>query len=288
VLPAGIGRFGTLAIYAAIAVNGVVRAFLAPVYMSLFARVLKREQFPRGAGISSVVMQTGLVLGPALGGILVAWGGKTTAYLIAAIFAAAAADRRRHAACLRAPAARRTRAGVQEHWRGPALRLQHAGSSGGAGAGHVLGAVRRRGGLLPAFINEILHLGPEALGLLRASPAAGAVLMGLYLARHPLQRHAGRVLLLAVAGFRPVHHRIRTVAAPVASALMLMLSGMCDGVSVVLRSTILQLATPDHMRGGCRRSTASSSDRPTNWGHSSPAWPLDCWAWCPPSFSAAA
>jgi MFS family permease len=146
VLPAGIGRFGTLAIYAAIAVNGVVRAFLAPVYMSLFARVLKREQFPRGAGISSVVMQTGLVLGPALGGILVAWGGKTTAYLIAAIFAACRRHRRRHAACLRAPAARRTRAGVQEHWRGPALRLQHAGSSGGAGTGHVLGAVRRRGG----------------------------------------------------------------------------------------------------------------------------------------------
>jgi MFS family permease len=91
VLPAGIGSFGTLTIYAAIAVNGVVRAFLAPVYMSLFARVLKREQFPRGAGVSSVVMQTGLVLGPALGGVLVAWGGKTAAYLVAAFFAAAAA-----------------------------------------------------------------------------------------------------------------------------------------------------------------------------------------------------
>ena len=64
VLPAGAGGFGTLVIYAAIAVNGVVRAFLAPVYMSLFARVLKREQFARGAGVSSVVMQTGLVLGP--------------------------------------------------------------------------------------------------------------------------------------------------------------------------------------------------------------------------------
>jgi MFS family permease len=90
-LPAGTSWFGTLTIYAAIAVNGVVRAFLAPVYMSLFARVLKREQFARGAGVSSVVMQTGLVLGPAAGGLLVAWGGKTSAYLVAAAFAAAAA-----------------------------------------------------------------------------------------------------------------------------------------------------------------------------------------------------
>ncbi|MGO4781629.1 MFS transporter, partial [Lysobacter sp. 2RAB21] len=59
--------------------------------MSLFARVLKREHFARGSGISSVVMQTGLVLGPALGGALVAWGGKTSAYLVAAGFALAGA-----------------------------------------------------------------------------------------------------------------------------------------------------------------------------------------------------
>ena len=55
--------------------------------------------------------------------------------------------------------------------------------------------------LLPAFISDILHYGPEALGILRAAPAAGAVLVGLWLARHPPQRHAGRLLLCAVAGF---------------------------------------------------------------------------------------
>ena len=77
-------------IYAAIALTGMVRSFLSPVYNSLFAWVLPRGQFGRGAGIGSVVFQLGLVLGPAIGGILVGWAGKTTAYAVAAAFAIAA------------------------------------------------------------------------------------------------------------------------------------------------------------------------------------------------------
>lgn len=249
VLPAGVDGFGTLTIYAAIAVNGVVRAFLAPVYMSLFARVLKREQFPRGAGISSVVMQAGLVLGPALGGVLVAWGGKTTAYLVAAFFAAAAA--------IAVISLRVTEPPLPTE-RAPVFKSIGEGLRFVFNTQVVLGAQALDmfsvlfGGavaLLPAFISEILHYGPEALGLLRAAPAAGAVLMGLYLARHPLQQHAGRVLLIAVAGFGLCIIGFALSRHLWLSALMLMLSGMCDGVSVVLRSTILQLATPDHMRG---------------------------------------
>ncbi|MFC3815813.1 MFS transporter [Lysobacter sp. GCM10012299] len=249
VLPAGIAGFGTLTIYAAIAVNGVVRAFLAPVYMSLFARVLKREQFARGAGVSSVVMQTGLVMGPAMGGLLVAWGGKTAAYLVAAGFALAAAI---------AVIAVRVTEPPRPAERAPVFKSIGEGLRFVFNTQVVLGAQALDmfsvlfGGavaLLPAFINEILHYGPEALGLLRAAPAAGAVLVGIYLARRPLQRHAGRVLLVAVAGFGLCIIGFALSRHLWLSALMLMLSGMCDGVSVVLRSTILQLATPDHMRG---------------------------------------
>lgn len=249
IVPAGIGRFETLLIYAAIAVNGVVRAFFAPVYMSLLARVLKREQFPRGAGISSVVMQTGLVLGPALGGLLIAWGGKTTAYLAAAVFAAAASV---------AIITLRVTEPPLPSERAPIFKSIGEGLRFVFNTQVVLGAQALDmfsvlfGGavaLLPAFISEILHYGPEALGLLRAAPAAGAVLIGLYLARRPLQRHAGRVLLVAVAGFGLCMIGFALSRQLWLSALMLMLSGMCDGVSVVLRSTILQLATPDHMRG---------------------------------------
>ncbi len=241
--------FGTLTIYAAIAINGVVRAFLGPVYQALFARVLKREDFARGAGVGSVVMQTGLVFGPALGGGLIAWQGLTFTYLVAAAFAAAAAVA---IANLRVsePALPADRAPVFKSI-GEGLRFVFNNQI-------VLGAQALDmfsvlfGGavaMLPAFIHDILHYGPEALGILRAAPAAGAVLMGLWLARHPPQRNAGRLLLYAVAGFGLCIIGFALSRQLWLSALFLMASGMCDGVSVVLRSTILQLSTPDHLRG---------------------------------------
>ena len=87
----GLATDGTWPIYAAIAVGGVGRSFLGPVYNALFARALKREQFARGAGMGSVVFQAGLVLGPAIGGLLVGAAGKSVAYALAAGFAIAAA-----------------------------------------------------------------------------------------------------------------------------------------------------------------------------------------------------
>jgi MFS family permease len=226
-----------------------VRVFFAPVYMSLLARVLKRADYPRGAGVSSVVMQSGLVLGPALGGLLVAWGGKTSAYLVAAVFAVAAAV---------AVITLRVTEPPLPSERAPVFKSIGEGLRFVFNTQVVLGAQALDmfsvlfGGavaLLPAFIKDVLHYGPEALGLLRAAPAAGAVIIGVYLARHPLQRHAGRALLIAVAGFGACIIGFALSRELWISALFLMMSGMCDGVSVVLRSTILQLATPDHMRG---------------------------------------
>jgi len=241
--------FGTWTIYAAIALNGVVRAFLAPVHTALFARVLPREQYARGAGVSSVVMQTGLVLGPALGGVLVAWGGKTLSYLVAAAFAAAAAIA---VATLRVtePKAPAERAPVFKSI-GEGLRFvfNHQIVLGAQALDMFSVLFGGAVALLPAFISDILQAGPEALGVLRAAPAAGAVLVGLWMARHPPQQHAGRLLLYAVAGFGVCIIGFALSEWFWLSALLLMLSGACDGVSVVLRSTILQLATPDHMRG---------------------------------------
>ncbi|MGH8077491.1 MAG: MFS transporter [Lysobacter sp.] len=241
--------YGTLTIYAAVAIGGLVRAFFAPVNMSLFARVLKRDEFARGAGISSVVMQTGLVLGPALGGILIAWSGKTTAYLVAAGFAAAAAIAIITLRVTEPPAPTERAPIFKSIGEGLRFVFNHQ---------IVLGALALDmfsvlfGGavaLLPAFIAEILHYGPEALGILRAAPAAGAVVAGLWLARRPPQRHAGRLLLMAVAGFGVCIIGFALSRSLWLSVAMLMLSGLCDGVSVVLRSTVLQLVTPDHMRG---------------------------------------
>jgi hypothetical protein len=103
--------------------------------------------------------------------------------------------------------------------------------------------------LLPAFITDILHAGPEALGILRAAPAAGSIMVALWLSRRPPEQGAGHLLLYAVAGFGVCIIGFALSTHLWLSALLLLMSGMCDGVSVVVRSTIMQLATPDHMRG---------------------------------------
>jgi MFS family permease len=103
--------------------------------------------------------------------------------------------------------------------------------------------------LLPAFIKDILHEGPEALGILRSAPAVGAVLVGVWFSRRPPELNAGRLLLAAVGGFGICIIAFALSTHLWLSAALLFASGLCDGVSVVIRSTILQLATPDAMRG---------------------------------------
>lgn len=240
---------GLWPIYLAIAIGGIGRSFLGPVYNALFARVLKREQFVRGASLGSIVFQSGLVLGPALGGVLVGVAGKSLTYGLAAGFALAAA-----AALLAMPVTEP----AQLQQRGPVF------ASIGEGLRFVFGhqlllaalaldmfAVLLGGAisLAPAFIKDVLHAGPEALGLLRGAPAVGSVAVAIWLSRHPLQSGAGRILLFAVAGFGVCIIGFGLSTVLWLSVLFLLLSGICDGISVVVRSTILQLSTPDEMRG---------------------------------------
>jgi sugar phosphate permease len=103
--------------------------------------------------------------------------------------------------------------------------------------------------MLPAFIHDIYHYGPQSLGLLRAAPAVGAIMTGIWLARHPIGLHAGRWLLASVAGFGLCIIGFGLASYIWLAGFLLILSGVFDGVSVVLRTTILQLATPDAMRG---------------------------------------
>ena len=240
---------GVWPIYAAIAMTGMVRAFLSPIYNALFARVLERTQYARGAGLGAVVFQAGMVAGPALGGVLVAWGGKGVAYGVAVGVSLIALG------CLAA-----LRVSEPVHT-GPAAPIFKSIAEGGRfvlGNRIMVGAMALDmfsvllGGvvaMLPAFLHEILHHGPEGLGVLRAAPALGSVCVGLWLARRPLQRNAGRVLLFAVAGFGLCVIGFGLSSNFWLSAAILLFYGAFDGVSVVVRSTILQLATPEEMRG---------------------------------------
>jgi MFS family permease len=237
-------------IYGAIVFTGMVRAFLGPVYNTVFACVLQREQFTRGSGIGSVVFQAALALGPAIGGAIIGLvahlGGfpehstipAGPAYALGALCALIAAG---------ALVSLRVREPALSHERSPIFASIGEGLRFVFKTPIMLGAMALDmfavlfGGaisLAPAFIKDVLHAGPEALGILRSAPAAGAMLVGLWLARHPIQQHAGRFMLIAVAGFGAC-----------ISVFFIFLSGAFDGVSVVIRSTILQLATPDHMRG---------------------------------------
>jgi predicted MFS family arabinose efflux permease len=235
-------------IYGAIACGGLARAFIGPSYNALFALVLPRNQYARAAGVGSSVFQFGLVVGPALGGALVGWVNMTTAYAVSAALALSAAITLLLLRVAEPPPAKPSPvfSSIGEGVRfvfsnqiilGAQALDMFAVLFGGAVA------------MLPAFIRDIFHYGPEGLGILRAAPAIGAIIVGITLAKYPPNKHAGRLLLVAVAGFGNCIISFALSANFWFAALLLMLSGICDGVSVVMRTTIMQLITPDVMRG---------------------------------------
>lgn len=243
-----IGGDATLWIYGSIAFTGIARAFIAPSYSTLFALILPREEYAKASGIGSAIFQSGLVIGPALGGLLIGFASKSAAYTVATVL------------CLGAALAM-VSLKIEEPAKGETLPVF---SSIGEGLRFVFsnqivlsalsldmfavlfgGAVA----LLPAFIQDVYHLGPEGLGILRAAPAVGAIFTGLWLTLHPINLHAGRWLLWAVAGFGICIMGFAITTYFWVAAILLLLSGIFDGISVVMRTTILQLATPDAMRG---------------------------------------
>lgn len=238
----------TLWIYGSIAFNGIARAFIAPSYSTLFAIILPREDYARASGIGSAVFQSGLVLGPALGGLLVGFASKTAAYSLATVLCLGAAIAMlsiqiKEPKIMDSPPVFASIAqGLRFVW-GHQIIL--AALSLDMFAVLLGGAVS----MLPAFIQDVYKMGPEGLGILRATPAIGAIITGLWLSRHPLNKHAGRWLMGAVAGFGLCIIGFGLSSLFWLAGIFLLLSGICDGISVVMRTTILQLATPDAMRG---------------------------------------
>lgn len=235
-------------IYGSIAVTGIARAFIGPSYNALFALILPRKQYARAAGLGSSIFQIGLVAGPALGGLLVGFASTTVAYGVAMALCLGAGIALLFLKVKEPPPAESSPFLTSI---GEGLRFVYNNQI-------VLGAqcldmfAVLFGGavaMLPAFVQDVFQYGPEGLGILRAAPAVGAVVTGLILARFPINRHAGRWLLLAVAGFGLSIIGFALSINFWVAWLLLLLSGIFDGVSVVLRTTIMQLATPDHMRG---------------------------------------
>lgn len=239
----------TLLIYGAVALTGIARAFIAPSYNTLFALIIPRDQFAKASGLGSSIFQTGQVIGPALGGLLIGFTGTTTTYEVAGLLFLGAMIA---IYLLKVKEPKTTKQDVKIIGSiVEGLRFVYHSQILLAASTLDMFAVLFGGAvaLLPAFIHDVYHLGPESLGILRASPAVGAIMIGLWLAKNPINVNSGRWLLITVAGFGVSMIGFGLSVSIWSAILMLFLSGIFDGISVVLRQTILQLVTPDEMRG---------------------------------------
>jgi MFS family permease len=234
-------------IYVVITGIGVTRAFQGPASQSLLPSLVPLEHFPNAVTWSSSSWQTAMVVGPTLGGLAyAAFGGAAPVYAVAAVCMAGSCGLALAMQPPRRPPppakADSILAGVRYVWRNEivlgAISLDlFAVLLGGATA------------LLPLYAHDILHLGPWALGVLRSAPAAGAAVTGVVLALRPMEKRAGVKMLAGVAVFGLATIVFGVSRSFALSVVALAVVGAADMVSVVVRSALVQLATPDAMRG---------------------------------------
>jgi MFS family permease len=236
-------------LYCILLLNGTVRAFNAPASQAFLPLLLPREVFQNAVTWNSSVFQTATIAGPMLGGILYGLtGSPVPVYLCAAcaylsafiLFGSLRVIPQARAAVNKASGV--VLEGLKYIWR---TKLILGASSLDLFAVLLGGAVA----LLPVYAREILHVGATGLGILRAAPGVGAVLTSLALARWPLSRKAGLAMLWCVGGFGVFTMAFGFSRSLVISLIMLFLIGASDTISVIVRSTMIQLSTPDEMRG---------------------------------------
>ena len=242
-------RLVSAAIYSVIVVSGFARSFLTPARQALGAELVPRPLYRNAITWRSGTWQLASVAGPAVGGVLFALGGTTLSYAVVTVLVIAGAVaiwRVRHRRDVRRdqPHAvdRSLSVGLRFVWSEPvligALSLDmFSVLFGGATA------------LLPVFAADILHVGPQGLGMLRAAPAMGAVLTSVALAYLPSFRTAGRTLLQAVMLYGLCMIGFGLSKNFALSVAVLAVSGAADMVSVFIRSTLIQSMTPGHMLG---------------------------------------
>jgi MFS family permease len=236
-------------IYAVLLANGVVRAFNGPAGQALLPQILPEEHFPNGVAWASSIGQGAMVAGPMLGGIVYgvtgspipvyacAAGAYLTALYLMSRVQVVGVQRPRGAASVRVVLEGLRYIWVNKIILGTISLDLFAVLLGGAVA------------LLPVYAREVLHVGAFGLGLLRSGPGIGAVLMAAVVAHYPLRRRAGATMLWCVAGFgvfTVLFGLSRNLALSMASLIAV---GACDMVSVIIRHTLVQLGTPDEMRG---------------------------------------
>jgi MFS family permease len=235
--------------YGVLVLLGSARAFSQPAGQSFLPQLVSGERFQQAVAWTSSARQTAVIFGPALGGVIYIWGPAAAYAVCLALFFATtiAMGTLRTDSQLRShdptvSALRRVTAGVRFIRSKPlllgAISLDlFAVLLGGATA------------LLPIYARDILRVGPSGLGLLRSAPALGAALTGMLLGRIPLRRHTGLTMFACIAIFGAATIVFGLSTDFTRSIVALVILGAVDMVSVYVRSTLVQLGTPDEMRG---------------------------------------
>ena len=227
-------------------VLGVTRAFQMPAQQAITPLLVPKHLFQRAIALSSTGVEVSVIGGPAIGGVLYLSGALTVYSVCAVLFTLSMLltlwVRYEHVVRHNSLSWQSLFAGVAFVWERKvllgAISLDlFAVLLGGATA------------LLPIFARDILHVGPDGLGLLRAAPAAGALCMSIVITRWPIQRQVGYKLLAAVAVFGLASSVFGISDSFVLSLAALAVTGAADNISVVTRLTLMQLETPDEMRG---------------------------------------
>lgn len=235
--------------YIIIFIIGIARGFYGPAQFALMAQIIKREHYANSAAWNSSLWQMAAVSGPAIGGLIVGFAGYQTAYItIASLLALAFIlfSQMNKYPVVMADKAEGIWQSISHGWKfvykqkivfGALLLDMLAVLFGGATA------------LLPMFADKVLATGPVGLGFLRAAPGVGVILIAFYLTYNPPTVKAGRKLLMAVALYSLSMVAFALSTNFYLSLLLLALGGALDNISVVIRHTVLQLYTPDDMRG---------------------------------------
>jgi MFS family permease len=237
------------AIYLVLVLLGVVRSFNGPAGRALLPQLVPEQHFPVAVAWNASIFQTATIMGPVVGGLIyAAFRGPAAVYATAlagggiAVFAAAQIKHRMRLRRKEQLGVASVLAGFRYVWQ---QKLILGSISLDMFAVLLGGAVA----LLPVYAREILHTGPWGLGLLRSAPGIGAGTMALLLAHRPLRGRVGATMLWCVAGFGVFTIVFGLSRSMIVSLVALALVGASDMVSVVIRGTLVQLATPDEMRG---------------------------------------
>jgi MFS family permease len=231
------------------AVFGAARAFLAPASQAFLPMVVGRRALPPAIAAQSIAFQTGAIAGPALGGVIVGFsvpGAYGVALVMFAIGFASLVLIRTSGK----PTASPTHVSpVEQVKEGLAYVWNTKIVLGAISLDLIVVLLAGVALLTPIFAADILHVGAVGFGLLRASFGAGALIVALYLSRFPIVRHAGRWMFISVAVFGVCTLTFGLSTSVWLSGAVLFLGGAADMISVNIRQTLIQLATPDHMRG---------------------------------------